>query len=162
MAWQTIVAIIGFLTGLAALGGVTWGLGLRWGEVRAQLKTLSDTKLLERLTKLETKQGILWEVFSTDILHNRPHLGSATSPFTPSPQAQDALEAVKKALRPHCRQDEKEIDCLSTPDAANLADKVLVELPHRIGLQTLREIAHKNQMSLAELLALVSLEVESL
>lgn len=161
MEWQSIVSIGALLAALTSLAGMAYGFGFKWGEVKSQLKGLSEAQLLTRLTQLETKQEVLWQVFAEDVIHGRPRLGATSSPYHISPLARQALDEVKRELKPHCKDNESGVDCLNTPEARYIADKVLVELPHRIGLERLRAIAHTHNMSLAELLAIVTSELRS-
>ena len=159
MIWQSIVSIVGLLLALASLAGIAYGFGYKWGQVKAELRNLAEANLAGRLIKVETKQDVLWEGFTDDVLHRRPSLGSSSSPFQLSQLARQALDEVKLALKPHCKGEGNEVSCLNTPEAVNLADQVLVELPKHVGLERLRTIAQTHEISLAELLAIVTNEL---
>jgi len=175
MEWSVIVSIVSLIAAVVALLGVIYAVGVWRGRVDNQLRGYTEARILDRmvkleaafssharlpdqietvldrLTRVETKLEVVWMVFSEHLL-SRPELASRSSGFKLSDQANQALAEVQLALdtchNPHTLQND-----------SPLAEKVLLDLPAGIGMETLREIAAKHHLSIAELLAIVSAHV---
>lgn len=146
MTLEAAIPLISLVTALIALGGVIYGFAFKWGRADRQLSDLSRANVVERLIKMETKIEVMWTAFTEQLLANRPHLASKGSRYRLSQEACDAISEVKDSLP------DKE-------DNGLISEKVLLEVPYRIGMGRLREIAARHSITIGELLALISVEL---
>lgn len=137
---------------IISIGGIFYGIAYWRGKVdnelgwlKEKIKKYSDAH--DRLTKMETKFEVVWSIFAEQILTDRPHLASKSSPLRLTEQAREALQEVTQCLK-------KQVN-------SNLSDQVLYNVPEQVGMPKLRGIAEKHNMTLGELLAVISLELSS-
>ena len=142
-----VISVISLIVALISLMGVVYGFAVWRGRVDKQLSDYSDAHLLDRLCTIETKLETIWQVFMEQVLANLPNLATRSSSYHLTEDAKRAVEEVK-GLIPDIN-----------PGCADVAETVLVELPNRIGMDRLREIAEKHQMTMGELLAIISIEL---
>lgn len=147
-----IAIVISIVATAISLAGILFGIGYWRGKVDNELKWLkekcqsySDAKIPDRVAKMEAKFELVWEVFTEQVLTDRPHLATRQSPLKLTAQALEATAEVRACL---------ELSNHTTP-----SDKVLVDVPAQIGLVKLKDIANRHSMTLAELLAIISLEL---
>lgn len=138
-----ISTIVGLIVGIAYWKGRTDS-ELVW--LKQTLENYKDAKVLDRVTRMETKFEFVWNVFVEQLLTHRPHLATKSSPLKPTEQGVLALSEV--------------MGCLQSK-SINLTDQVLYDIPQQIGIEKLREISERHEVTLGELLALVSLELGS-
>lgn len=145
---EPIVSIAGLVTGILALAGVVYAFGFWRGKVDKQLSDLSKANVPERIVKMETKMEVLWTLFTEQTLANCPNLAMRGSAFKLTEDAKNAIEEVKELLPP------------SNPGLEKLtSEHMLIDLPNAIGMDNLKGIADKHNMTLGELLSIISLEL---
>lgn len=138
--------ILSIVAILLSIAGVIYGVAYWRGKVDSELGIYREAKMLERLTKMETKFDFVWSVFVEQLLTERPHLATKQSPLRPTEQGQLALSEI--------------MGCLDSK-SVSLTDQILYDIPQRIGIDKLRDIADRHKVTLAELLALISLELST-
>lgn len=147
MTISTVLSVIAIVISLAgALYAIAYWRGkvdndLKW--MHEQLQECVDAK--GRLIKLETKFEVVWISFAEQILTERTHLATKSSPLKLTDHARKAMEEVK--------------GCISAVNGHLLSDQVLIDIPHQLGMVKLRQIAEDNNMTLGELFAVISLDL---
>ena len=143
-----IVPIISIVAALIALAGVLYAFAFWRGKVEKQLSDYGKANIPDRLARIETKMEVLWMIYSEQILSNRPNLAMRESKFKLTDEALKAVEEVKQILPEY------------NPGSGQLvSEQVLVDLPRQIGLDKLKDIAGRHNMTLGELLAIISVEL---
>lgn len=145
-----VMSVAGFAAGLISLASIVYAFAFWRGRVDKQLSDLSEAKIPERLVKIETKQEVLWTVFSEQILTSRPNLAMRGSKFKLTDDAMKAIEEVKQIL--------PEYNPSSAGNSVS-SEQILIDLPKMIGIDNLKEIAGRHSMTLGELLAIISVEL---
>lgn len=141
-----IVPIISIVVALVSLAGVLYAFAFWRGKVEKQLSDYGKANITDRLARIETKMEVLWMIYSEQILSNRPNLAMRESKFKLTDEALKAVEEVKQIL--------------PNPGSEQLvSEQVLVDLPRQIGLDKLKDIAGRHNMTLGELLAIISVEL---
>jgi len=130
-----------------SLAGVIYAFAFWRGEVSNQLKGLSTVP--ERLAKLETKCEVIWAAFVDQTLAGNPVLARRGSAYELTESAMQAVREVKDYLK------------ADNPGIELVAEQVLLDIPHRLGIVKLKAIAEKHKMTLAELLAILSVDLEN-
>jgi len=143
-----IISVASFIVAFISFMGVVYGFAIWRGGVDKQLSLYSEGHLLDRTTSIETKIDVLWQIFTEQTLSNRPDLATRGSSFKLTDDAKMAVEAVK-AIIPD----------INPGFGDGVAETVLVELPHRIGMDKVKGIAETHGMTLGELLAIISVEL---
>lgn len=145
---NNVLQIITFIAAVISLAGVLYAFAFWRGKVDRQLSDLSQANLIERLVKIEAKQEVQWTVFTELVLSNRPNLAMRGSKFKLTNDAMKAVEEVKQIL-PDCNPGGGQVT----------SEQILIDLPRRIGLDNLKAIADRHNMTLGELLAIISIEL---
>lgn len=117
---------------------------LNW--IKKALQTYAEAKVIERIIKIETKFDVVWSAFTEQVLTDRTHLATRSSPLKLTAHAKQAAEEVKSCL--------KQISNNTT-----ISDRVLLDIPHQLGMVKLRQIADNHNMTIGELLATISLDL---
>lgn len=138
---------------ISSVAGVIYGIGYWKGKsdnertwLKQIYKDYTEAKVLDRMTRMETQFQFMWDLFVEQLLTHRPHLATKSSPLKPTEKGMLALSEV--------------MGCLHSK-SKNLTDQVLFDIPQQIGIDKLRDISERHEITLAELLALVSLELSS-
>lgn len=140
--------IVSLIAGLISLAGVIYAFAFWRGRVDNQLSDLSKANIIGRLAKIEGKQELMWNVFTEQVLTHRPNLATRGSAFKLTDDAMKAIEEVKQILPE------------SNPGIEPVtSEHILIELPKQIGLDKLKDIANSHDMTLGELLAIMSVEL---
>ena len=139
----SIISILSIIIALITIFTVVY----KKGKQDQQVKDLCDANLPTRLTKMEAKQDVLWEVFQEQVLRMRPDLATHGSGFTLSESAKKVVEQVR-----FCFGKEDMVE------SKHVSDHVLFEIPHRIGMEKLKQLAEDNKMTLGELLAILTVD----
>ncbi len=140
---MTISEILSILALIISLAGALYSVAYWRGKVDKELKDYSEAKIPDRLTKIESKFELVWAAFTEQVLSDRPHLATHSSPYKLTAQAELATEDVMFCLD-------------NLENHTTTSDKVLVNLPAKLGIDKLKQIATKHQLTLGELLAVIS------
>ena len=136
-----------FVMAAISLTGVIYAFAFWRGKVDNQLKGLIT--MPERMAKMETKLEVIWIAFVDQVLGRNPSLAQRGSAYRLSENAVQAVKEVKSYLK------------ANNPGIELVAEQVLHDIPHRMGIVKLRMIAEKHDMTLAELLAVLSVDLEN-
>ena len=141
------MGIAALVMAIISLAGVIYAFAFWRGEVGNQLKGLSTVP--ERLAKLETKTEVIWAAFIDQILAKNPGLVQRGSGYELTENAMRAVRDVKNHLK------------ADNPGIELVAEQILLDIPHRLGIVKLKSIAEKHEITLAELLAILSVDLEN-
>lgn len=141
------MGIATFIMAGISLAGVIYAFAFWRGKVDNQLKGLNT--MPDRMTKMETKCEVIWAAFVDQTLAKNSGLAHRGSEYELTENAIKAVSEVKHHLE------------ADNPGIELLAEQVLYDIPHRLGIVKLKAIAERHEMTLAELLAILSVDLEN-
>lgn len=148
---STVISIVALI--ISSVAGAIFSIAYWKGKtdtdlvwLKQMIEQYKEAKVLDRVTRIETKFEFVWNVFVEQILSQQSHLATRSSPLKPTEKGKLALSEV--------------MGCLHNK-SINLTDQVLYDIPQQLGIDKLQEISERHGVTMAELLALVSLELSS-
>ncbi|MBA7692441.1 hypothetical protein ES703_101008 [subsurface metagenome] len=141
-----IVEIVGVISGFLSLIGIIYMLGYWKGQVDSKLRDIQQILRAYPLAELSLMTKTLWDIYVVDALSSRPDLAEQHSAFNLKKEGHELIPAHLKEI----------LDNISpNPESRNaIASGWLVV--KRLGIDTIREMAKQQKLSVQEAIAILS------
>jgi len=143
---ESIVSLVGAISGVASLFGIVYMLAYWKGRVDAQLRTIEADRTRYPVGEFSMMTKTLWDIYVIDALRGRPDLAEHGSAYRLKKEAQDLipdnLKAALDQVPPHNPD----------PDAVVTGYEVV----KRLGLGPIHAMAEARHLTLQESIAILS------